>query len=234
MIVIIGENRTFDHVFATYKPKKGESVANLLSKGIVNEDGTPGPNFALAAQSSAIDGSDDGFRLSPSVKTRYSVLPPALAGGYSTAPFPDVATAKAFENGLPDDYYVYLTTGGTGLAHGAVDTRIPTADKLPNGPFQLTSASHPYDTYATARYTASTRCGSTGLQRRTRFPPIPADARPTLSLVGSHRRLERNGKAQPSELQRLASTGEGATAMGFYNVLQGDAPYSSISPTTSP
>src|SRR5499425_2595044 len=55
VIVIIGENRTFDHVFATYKPRKGESIDNLLSKGIVNEDGTPGPNFALAAQSSAIE-----------------------------------------------------------------------------------------------------------------------------------------------------------------------------------
>src|SRR5215470_19356674 len=120
VIVIIGENRTFDHVFATYKPKNGETVDNLLSKGIVNEDGTPGPNFARAAQSSAIDSSDDSFRLSPSGNTPYSVLPAALAGGYSTAPFPDVATAKAIENGLPDDYYVYLTTGGTNLSYGAL------------------------------------------------------------------------------------------------------------------
>ena len=48
VIVIIGENRTFDHVFATYKPKAGQKVDNLLSKGIVNEDGTPGPNFSKA------------------------------------------------------------------------------------------------------------------------------------------------------------------------------------------
>jgi len=60
VIVIIGENRTFDHVFATYKPSPGESVWNLLSKGIVNEDGTPGPNFSLASQSSATDSSTDG------------------------------------------------------------------------------------------------------------------------------------------------------------------------------
>jgi len=26
VIVIIGENRTFDHVFATYRPKAGETV----------------------------------------------------------------------------------------------------------------------------------------------------------------------------------------------------------------
>jgi len=33
VIVIIGENRSFDHVFATYQPKPGESVWNLLSEG---------------------------------------------------------------------------------------------------------------------------------------------------------------------------------------------------------
>src|ERR1039458_5062846 len=33
VIVIIGENRTFDHLFATYKPKDGQSVDNLLSTG---------------------------------------------------------------------------------------------------------------------------------------------------------------------------------------------------------
>src|ERR1700739_1919795 len=103
VIVIIGENRTFDHVFATYKPKHGESGSNLLSKGIVNEDGTPGPNFSLAAQSSRIDSHSDGFRMSPEHNTPYSTLPPALAGG-GPPPFPDVATAKSFENGLPDDY----------------------------------------------------------------------------------------------------------------------------------
>src|ERR1700680_762101 len=50
LIVIIGENRSFDHVFGTYRPRDGQSVSNLLSKGIVTEDGTPGPNFAEAAQ----------------------------------------------------------------------------------------------------------------------------------------------------------------------------------------
>ncbi len=40
VIIIIGENRSFDHVFATYVPKKGQTVDNLLSKGIVNADGT--------------------------------------------------------------------------------------------------------------------------------------------------------------------------------------------------
>ena len=50
VIVIIGENRSFDHVFATYQPKRGQTVWNLLSEGIVNADGTPGPNFSKAEQ----------------------------------------------------------------------------------------------------------------------------------------------------------------------------------------
>src|SRR5271154_2067792 len=50
VIVIIGENRSFDHVYATYQPKPGQSVWNLLSEGIVNADGTPGPNFSRAQQ----------------------------------------------------------------------------------------------------------------------------------------------------------------------------------------
>ena len=46
VIVIIGENRTFDHLFATYQPvNTGETVLNLLSEGIVNADGTPGANY---------------------------------------------------------------------------------------------------------------------------------------------------------------------------------------------
>jgi phospholipase C len=51
VIVLIGENRTFDNIYGTYVPRKGQTVANLLSKGIVNADGTPGPNAYLAAQS---------------------------------------------------------------------------------------------------------------------------------------------------------------------------------------
>ena len=53
VIVIIGENRSFDHIFAAYKPRPGQSVLNLLSKGIIKEDGTPGPNFSKAAQNQA-------------------------------------------------------------------------------------------------------------------------------------------------------------------------------------
>jgi len=48
VIVIIGENHSFDNVFATYKPPRGQQIWNLRSEGIVNANGTPGPNFSKA------------------------------------------------------------------------------------------------------------------------------------------------------------------------------------------
>src|SRR5262249_41750278 len=45
VIVIIGENRTFDHIFGTYRPKRGQTVRNLLSQGIVKPARTPRQNF---------------------------------------------------------------------------------------------------------------------------------------------------------------------------------------------
>lgn len=65
VIVIYGENRSFDHLFATYTPVSGDKVLNLLSEGIVNADGTPRPNFNSALQRQATD------------TTTFSVSPPS-------------------------------------------------------------------------------------------------------------------------------------------------------------
>ena len=51
VIILIGENRGTDHTFGVYKPRgKHQTISNLLSKGIVNEDGSPGPHFSGAQQ----------------------------------------------------------------------------------------------------------------------------------------------------------------------------------------
>ncbi len=91
VIVIIGENRSFDHVFATYVPKRGQTVHNLLSEGIIqldaNKNAIPGPNFRKAQQLSASDlGSQDTFLLSPP-KQEFPAnqLPAPEAGGPSGA-----------------------------------------------------------------------------------------------------------------------------------------------------
>lgn len=52
VIVVVGENTSFDTLFATYRPRGGGSIRNLLSQGIVDAEGKPGPNFARAQQSS--------------------------------------------------------------------------------------------------------------------------------------------------------------------------------------
>src|SRR5215472_630291 len=49
IVVIIGENRTFDNIYGTYVPEHG-TVWNLLSRGIVNNDGSPGINKDAAKQ----------------------------------------------------------------------------------------------------------------------------------------------------------------------------------------
>src|SRR3984893_4339312 len=42
LIVIVGENRSFDNLFATYRPKSGQRVANLLPEGIIDANGALG------------------------------------------------------------------------------------------------------------------------------------------------------------------------------------------------
>ncbi|HXY95398.1 MAG TPA: alkaline phosphatase family protein [Steroidobacteraceae bacterium] len=89
VIVIIGENRSFDHVFATYVPRPGQTVHNLLSQGIIqldaNLNAVPGPNFRKAQQLSAADlGGQDSFLLSPPKREwPGNVLPAPQAGGPS-------------------------------------------------------------------------------------------------------------------------------------------------------
>src|SRR5690242_11043709 len=134
VIVIIGENRSFDHVFATYVPSRpGESVMNLLSQGIIKLDGNnnavPGPNFEKAHQLSATDnGPNDAFLLSPPKQNfPKDQLPAPLVGGPKVSYIPNqcgsspITTCEASldlaqqsESGLPSDYYQFLLTGGTG------------------------------------------------------------------------------------------------------------------------
>ena len=226
VIVIVGENRTFDHVFATYKPRHGQRIDNLLAKGIVREDGSPGPHYDLAIQKTAKDAAPSTFELSPGSKANYATLPPVLSGGPKDPYIATLAEATQAEgNDLPADYVKYLTTGGTGQKSGVPDTRIPNATSLPPGPFQLTPGIG-YDDYAASpvhRFyqmwqqldcsaTQATWSNPSGC-RSDLFPWVE-----TTIGAGS------NGATQPVPFTD-ETTREGATAMGFYNVLQGDAPY---------
>jgi len=218
VIVIIGENRTFDHLFATYQPvNKDETVLNLLSQGIVNAEGTPGPHYSSVAQFQEQETTT--YQLSPSGKSQYQTLPPPLAGG-GPPPFSTVAQALTYENGLPPGYYKFLTTGAVPPSLiGKPDVRITYAGKdvndLPPGPYQLTPGIA-YDDYAESpvhrfyQMWQQLDCSAPDGCRNDLWPWVEA-------TVGAGS----NGAPPPAGFTYK----EGATAMGFYNVQQGDMPY---------
>lgn len=110
VIVVIGENRTFDSVFATYEASEGQTIKNLLSQGIINVDGTPGPRFVLAMQNQATLPSDK-YSITPTRSVAFATLPqPTRMGEYNSH----------FQ-----------------ILQGVPDTRFPA--NLPNGPFQQTN-----------------------------------------------------------------------------------------------
>jgi len=50
LIVLIGENRSFDNTFGTYIAKHDGKTGNLLSRGIVDQNGAPGTNSKVPEQ----------------------------------------------------------------------------------------------------------------------------------------------------------------------------------------
>ena len=140
VIVIVGENHSFDNVFATYKAPHGQSVKNLLSEGIVKANGDPGPHVGLARQWTATDTAADGYSTNPKLVAPYKTLP------------------------QPNTTYVDPRCDG-GQAMNANDSRFPA--NLPNAPFQITkyvpyNQIHAHFQPATTVPTSATRCiGST-------------------------------------------------------------------------
>ncbi|MDR3483815.1 MAG: alkaline phosphatase family protein [Bradyrhizobium sp.] len=253
VIVIIGENRSFDHVFATYVPKRPEEkVFNLLSEGIIkldsNNNALPGPNFQKAHQLSAQDvGTTDTFLLSPPKQTfPNDQLPAPLVGGPKVSYIPNecgstpitscsasLALAKQSENGLDPDYYQYLLTGGTGQSSKTPDQRVTNVNALPAGPFQLTNNSEfPYDSYSASpvhrfyQMWQQLNCNTSAAGRGN-----PSGCNGNLfAWVEVTVGAGTNGATQPANFSTEYSangttTGEGSTALGFYNVQKGDVPY---------
>lgn len=153
VIIIVGENRSFDHLFATYVPKqKDEKVLNLLSEGIVNADGSPGPNFAKAHQYK-ITSAPNGVKFFSSAdlkdKGLYTTLPPPDVNGVgAVSPYVGILSIPGGNPGLPPQDQFLFGTGGTGLTFTeGPDTRITNVTTLPPGPFQMTGPTMPFDAF---------------------------------------------------------------------------------------
>jgi phospholipase C len=156
VLIIVGENRSFDHVFATFKPKPaGESVSNLLSRKIINADGSPGPKFSLAHQFKIVSPPNGGkFFISADLKDKmlYAFLPPPdVAGTPAVSALSFILSPPFFppgDPGLPPQSQFLFGTGGTGLSFTlGPDTRITNVNTLPPGPFQMTGPTMAYDAF---------------------------------------------------------------------------------------
>ena len=169
VIVLIGENWTFDSIYATYRPGHKQSVDNLLSRGIVTASGAPGPNFAKSLQYQIDQPYPQTYfidALSTAGKTAYqqapgtpsfpapntAYIPPAPGGlDQGQAPFdptlvPD-SLLPTLEPSLEQSDLGLLRTGASGLPMFTTDTRVPNATTLLNGVFPSSSATRPYDSY---------------------------------------------------------------------------------------
>ncbi len=239
VIVLIGENRTFDHVFATYVPKSEDSVSNLLSKGIIKADGTPGPHFSKAAQFQAVAPFKTKYFISldSSEKAPYQTLPePTL----NFSPSPATGEPPPFPPGTPTPFLALiepslengdlnlLTTGASGAAQTAelpdFDSRINNFDHLQNGPFPLKGATLPYDSYTgdtTHRLFEMWQQSDCNIRNATRRNPSGClnDLYPFVITTYTS---EIDPFSFPVANQ--VDDNGGGNSMAFYNVQAGDAP----------
>ncbi len=239
VIVLIGENRTFDHLFATYVPKHGESVKNLLSEGIIKADGTPGAHFKKAQQFQAVPPFESKFYISldNGDKAPYTTLPePTLNFSPSPAtgeppPFPaatPLTLLAEIEPSLELGDLNLLTTGASGAAQTAelpdFDSRIQNFNNLPNGPFPLKGANLPYDSYTgdtTHRLFEMWQQSDCNIRNATRQNPSGClnDLYP---FVITSYTSEPDPNSFPAANQ--VDDNGGGNSMAFYNMQAGDVP----------
>ena len=255
VIVIMGENRTFDHIFATYVPPDGQRVDNLLSKKIINIDGSPGPNYGKAAQFSAEN--TNFYSIHPGGKTPYNQTSNKLqAPGTSYAPLTcymniydpvsgaavsgpgcvaDLSLAQQAET-VADTPGLYsletqdlplLLTGETGLSSSWPDSRIANYSNLPNGPYPLVTAQGAslYDTYGGSPVHRFYQMWQQLDCDAAKGPKNPDGCQADL-FPWVEITVSSGSNGKPFPSPApVPLLKEGNIAMGFYNVAKGDAPY---------
>jgi phospholipase C len=233
VIILIGENRGTDHTFGVYKPKgKGQTISNILSNNVVKEDGTPGKNFSAAqqfmvsAQPAFYIGAPDKAKTAygnkgqmPQPNTNGAPVAQSLTG----APFPPdfIATIAGVDSNadfspLTD---TILTTGATGLKADSVDTRIPGAGMLPNGPYAIQGPNISDDDYtgdSTHRFYQAWQQSDCSLKNATKANPTGClnDLFPFVMAT-----YDLNDAVTPAVQGNFSEGSE----MGFYNAEQEEA-----------
>jgi len=249
LIVVMGENRSFDNVFGTYVPSGSQTIWNLLSQGIVKNDGTAGDNFALAAQQQATDTTT--YEISPTQTGPFMTLPqPSTTldatpiGPCILAEFIYNTQAFCTDIGLDPTPQGLLSARGTGqpLYYPPLnitpvpDCRYPS--NLPNGPFSLVGASElnncgmPFLATSIANTTYTSNTGDPVH----RFYQMwqQADCSVANITMNNPSGCKQDlltwvaitvgwGFTNPPMTEQ--DTYQGGVAMGFYNMAQGDFPY---------
>jgi acid phosphatase len=231
VIVLIGENWSFDSIFATYKPSRGQLVDNLLARGVIDERGMPGPNFFASMQSQInqpypatyfIDASKTAGKTAyqqapamPSFPAPNTAYVPTAPGGLNQgqAPFdrsvvPDSQLPR-IEPSMEFEDLGLLRTGASGLPMFSTDTRVANATSLRNGSFQLTGPRLPYDSFTgdmVHRFFHMWQQADCNIANATDDNPSGC-LKDLYPFVGVAR-----------------NDGSGGNALGFLNMLNGDAP----------
>src|ERR1700723_27947 len=233
VILFIGENRTFDHVFATYVPRSGDSVSNLRTKGIVNADGTPGPRFSKAAQFQAVAPYNTTFFISlgPADKVPYDTLPEPTLNFAPTKPvFPPgtpTSLLAAVEPSLETKDLRLLTTGAaTQFKQTFVlpdpDTRIQDFSSLLDGPFPLRGKNLPYDRYTgdtTHRLFEMWQQSDCSMNNATRENPSGCLSDLYPFVITTYTAI-----LDPFDNPPAVDDNGGSNSMAFYNMVLGDVP----------
>ena len=246
VIVLIGENRSFDNLFATYVPKSKDSVSNLLSKGIINADGTPGPQFKNAQQFQAVapfrteyyislnDDEKAPYDTLPSPTLNFSPSPDASIIGFATEPppFPPstlTSMLAAIEPSLETQDLPLLTTGASGQNNTFVltpvpdfDTRVANFNNLPNGPFPLEGPNLPYDSYTgdtTHRLFEMWQQSDCSIKHATKHNPSGC-----LSDLYPFVITNYTNQIDPFDTPPAIDDNGGGNSMAFYNMQKGDVP----------
>jgi acid phosphatase len=197
VIVIIGENHSFDNIFASYKPSGDQQIKNLLSEGIITPSGAPGPNVGKALQRTATD------------TTSYQI-DPKDTGAYQTLPQPNTTSVAKPCNGQSEN---------------TPDARFPA--NLPNAPYQITryvpylDDHGQYSAFGTCEFVGA--FVGDPLHRFYQMYQEVSNNKSDLWTWVHGTAGDSNGDPPPSPFTDQ-STNQGALEMGFYNMATGDAP----------